>query len=53
MVIVISDAVDKYYVESVRWPYYEGRPDDLLNIVKKVTFYKKYLLMLYYDLLMF
>ena len=38
MVMVIWDAVDKYYAESVRWPQYEGNPKDLLNVVKKVNF---------------
>ena len=37
MVMVISDAIDKYYAESVRWPFNEGNPEDLLNVVKKVT----------------
>ena len=38
MVMVIWDAVDKYYAESVRWPHYEGNPKDLLNVVKQVNF---------------
>ena len=36
--MIIWDAVDKYYAESVRWPYYEGNPKDLLNVVKEVKF---------------